>query len=128
SGTTQRDQIIDYLRGVDVFDENKNSNTTEDRSWKLGDIFHSTPVLVTPPLLALNDSSYQSFKTAQASRTKVLIAGANDGMLPAFRETDGRGRWAFILPDLLASVKNWTSTSGYHRFYVDGSPIVAYMK
>ena len=128
SGTTQRDQIIDYLRGVDVFDENKNSNTTEDRSWKLGDIFHSTPVLVTPPLLALNDSSYQSFKTAQASRTKVLIAGANDGMLHAFRETDGRELWAFIPPDLLASVKNLTSTSGDHLFYVDGSPIAADIK
>src|SRR5207249_8279372 len=59
---------------------------------------------------------------------KVLIAGANDGMLHAFRETDGRELWAFIPPDLLASVKNLTSTSGDHLFYVDGSPIAADIK
>ncbi|PYM64605.1 MAG: hypothetical protein DME11_13240 [Candidatus Rokuibacteriota bacterium] len=58
----------------------------------------------------------------------MLIAGANDGMLHAFRETDGRELWAFIPPDLLASVKNLTSTSGDHLFYVDGSPIAADIK
>src|SRR5207245_3489514 len=84
--STARDKLIDFLRGIDAFDENNNTNTTEDRPWKLGDIFHSTPVLVTPPVLALNDSSYQSFKSAQANRTKVLIAGANDGMIHASRE------------------------------------------
>src|SRR5207247_4645943 len=128
SGRATSDQVIDYMRGVDTFDQKHNGNFTEDRAWKLGDIFHSTPVLVTPPLLALNDSSYQTFKQSQASRTKVLIAGANDGMLHAFRETDGRELWAFIPPDLLASVKNLTSTSGDHLFYVDGSPIAADIK
>src|SRR5204863_2345016 len=128
ASSTDRDKTIDFVRGLDVLDEDHDGNTSDERSWKLGDIFHSTPVLVTPPVLALNDSSYQSFKTAQASRTKVLIAGANDGMLHAFRETDGRELWAFIPPDLLASVKNLTSTSGDHLFYVDGSPIAADIK
>jgi len=128
ASSTERDQIIDFLRGVDVLDEDKDGNTTEDRSWKLGDIFHSTPVLITPPVLALNDSSYQSFKTAQASRTKILIAGANDGMLHAFRESDGAELWAFIPPDLLDNVKNLHATSGDHLFYVDASPIAADIK
>ena len=47
STTAERDKIIDYIRGVDVNDENLNSSTTDDRPWKLGDIFHSTPVLVS---------------------------------------------------------------------------------
>jgi type IV pilus assembly protein PilY1 len=126
--STERDQIIDFVRGIDVLDEDKDGNTTEDRAWKLGDVFHSTPVLITPPVLALNDSSYQAFKTAQAGRTKVLISGANDGMLHAFRESDGAELWAFIPPDLLDNLKNLNSTSGDHLFYVDASPIAADIK
>ena len=128
SSSSERDQIIDHLRGVDTLDENRNGNTTEDRAWKLGDLFHSTPVLVTTPHRPLNDSSYQAFKTAQASRTKVLIAGANDAMLHAFRESDGAELWAFIPPDLLDNVKNLNSTSGDHLFYLDGSPIATDIK
>ena len=128
ASSTERDQIIDHLRGVDTLDEDKDGNTTEDRAWKLGDVFHSTPVLITPPVLALNDSSYQAFKTAQASRTKILIAGANDGMLHAFRESDGVELWAFVPPHLLDSLKNLHSTSGDHLFYVDASPIAADIK
>jgi type IV pilus assembly protein PilY1 len=125
---TERDKTIDFLRGIDSTDENNNANTTEQRAWKLGDIFHSTPVLVTQPLLALNDSSYQSFKTAQASRTKILIAGANDGMVHAFRESDGAEIWAFIPPDLLGGLHDLTAKSGEHLFFVDASPIAADIK
>ncbi|HKF65898.1 MAG TPA: PilC/PilY family type IV pilus protein [Vicinamibacterales bacterium] len=128
SSSTERDNIIDFTRGIDAYDENGNGNVTEERAWKLGDIFHSTPVLVTPPVLALNDSSYQAFKTSQASRTKVLIAGANDGMIHAFRESDGVELWAFIPPDLLDNLKTLTDTGGDHQFFVDSSPIATDVK
>src|SRR5438034_533786 len=85
-------------------------------------------VLVTPPILALNDSSYQAFKTANSSRTKVLIAGANDGMLHAFKESDGAELWGFIPSDLLEDLQGLTATSGEHQFFVDGSPIAADVK
>ena len=128
SSSTERDQTIDFIRGIDVLDEDQDGNITEERGWKLGDIFHSTPVLVTPPVLALNDSSYQSFKTAQASRTTVLLAGSNDGMLHAFRESDGAELWAFIPPQLLSGLQNLHSSSGDHRYYVDASPIAVDIK
>src|SRR5206468_4181273 len=128
SSSSERDKIINFTRGLDAYDANGNGNSTEERPWKLGDIFHSTPVLVTPPVLALNDSSYQAFKTAQAGRTKVLIAGANDGMLHAFRESDGVELWAFIPPDLLDNLKTVTDTGGDHQFYVDSSPIATDIK
>jgi type IV pilus assembly protein PilY1 len=128
ANSTERDQVIDFLRGVDVTDEDNDTNITEDRAWKLGDIFHSTPVLVTPPVLALNDSSYQSFKSAQATRTKILIAGANDGMLHAIRESDGAEIWAFIPPDLLDNLQTLTAKSGEHLFFVDASPIAVDIK
>src|SRR5262252_11185685 len=47
SSSSERDNIIDFTRGIDAYDANGNGNTTEERVWKLGDIFHSTPVLVT---------------------------------------------------------------------------------
>jgi type IV pilus assembly protein PilY1 len=128
SSNAEHDKIIDFIRGIDSYDENGNGNVTEERAWKLGDIFHSTPVLITPPVLALNDSSYQAFKTAQASRTKVLIAGANDGMLHAFRESDGVELWGFIPPDLLDNLKGLADTGGDHQFFVDSSPIATDIK
>ncbi|HEY7518965.1 MAG TPA: PilC/PilY family type IV pilus protein [Methylomirabilota bacterium] len=128
STTAERDKIIDYIRGVDVNDENLNSSTTDDRPWKLGDIFHSTPVLVSAPVLALNDSSYQSFKSAQATRTKVLIAGANDGMLHAFREADGVELWAFVPPDMLDVLQALVAINGPHEYFVDASPIAVDIK
>ncbi len=128
SSNAEHDKIIDFIRGIDSYDENGNGNVTEERAWKLGDIFHSTPVLITPPVLALNDSSYQAFKTAQASRTKVLIAGANDGMLHAFRESDGVELWGFIPPDLLDNLKGLADTGGDHQFFADSSPIATDIK
>jgi type IV pilus assembly protein PilY1 len=125
---SDRDKVIDFVRGIDVNDENLNNNTTEDRPWKLGDIFHSTPVLVSPPILALNDSSYQTFKASLANRTTVLIAGANDGMLHAFRESDGAELWAFIPPDMLDNLQVMTTFNGPHEYFVDGSPIAADIK
>jgi type IV pilus assembly protein PilY1 len=128
ASNAEHDKIIDFVRGIDSYDENGNGNLTEERAWKLGDIFHSTPVLITPPVMALNDSSYQAFKTAQAGRTKVLIAGANDGMLHAFRESDGVELWGFIPPDLLDNLKGLTDTGGDHQFFVDSSPIATDIK
>src|SRR5215470_8907367 len=128
ANSTEHDKIIDFIRGIDAYDENSNGNFTEERAWKLGDIFHSTPVLVTPPVLALNDPSYQAFKTAQANRTKVLIAGANDGMIHAFRESDGVELWAFIPPDVLDTLKSVADVGADHQFFVDSSPIATDIK
>jgi type IV pilus assembly protein PilY1 len=126
-----RDKVIDFIRGVDTTDENGNGNVTEERVWKLGDIFHSTPVLVTPPIAPTppsDDGSYAAFKTANATRTTIMLAGANDGMLHAFREDTGEELWAFIPPDLLPNLKLLTASSGEHTFFVDGSPIAADVK
>ena len=128
STTAARDKIINFLKGFDVNDENLNGDTTDDRPWKLGDIFHSTPVLISPPLEPSTDSTYVAFRLANQSRTPILLAGANDGMLHAFRESDGRELWAFIPPNVLSNLKNLVTPSGEHQFYVDSSPIAADVK
>ena len=125
STTAERDQIIDFIRGIDAYDEDGDGNTTEERAWKLGDIFHSTPVLVSPPLMPLSEPSYVAFKNANSGREKVLIVGANDGMLHAFRESDGEELWAFIPESLHPKLKNLADSSREHDFYVDSSPVAA---
>ncbi len=124
----ERDDIVHFIRGVDVLDEDADGNITEDRAWKLGDIFHSTPVLVSPPLLPLSDPSYVAFREAQASRTAVLIVGANDGMLHAFRESDGEELWAWVPEHVFGNLKLLVAPSGEHPYFVDGSPVAADIK
>jgi type IV pilus assembly protein PilY1 len=128
SSSTERDKVINFTRGTDTYDEDIDGNASEQRQWKLGDIFHSTPVLVRPPFVATTDSSYNTFKSANAGRTTVLLAGANDGMLHAFRESDGAELWGFVPPDQLDDLKDLTAISAQHDFLVDGSPIAADVK
>jgi type IV pilus assembly protein PilY1 len=130
TASTDRDKLINFIRGVDSY---STTNPTAERPWKLGDIFHSTPVLVTPPLSptpVTDDGTYAAFKLANAGRTSVLLTGANDGMLHAFRESDGVELWGFIPPDLLGNLKLLTAsgTSGHPPFFVDGSPVAADVK
>jgi type IV pilus assembly protein PilY1 len=132
--TDARNKVVEFIRGEkDYNDEDLDGSTSDERPWKLGDIFHSTPVLVTPPFLPITDSTYTTFKTAQANRTPILLAGANDGMLHAFKERfgqsdDGDEVWAFIPPDLLDDLKYLTASSGLRDYFVDSSPMVADVK
>ena len=127
---TEKNNIISFLRGYDTYDEDDDGNTAEQRQWKLGDIFHSTPALVRPPSKFSTDSSYNTFKNTSsvASRTTILLAGANDGMLHAVNESNGNELWGFIPPDLLDNIKQLTDAIGPHDFYVDGSPTASDVK
>jgi type IV pilus assembly protein PilY1 len=132
AASSDRDKVIDFIRGIDSYDEDSDGNTTEERAWKLGDIFHSTPVLVTKPVLTSLDATYNTFKTNNANRTVVLLAGADDGMLHAFKETngvtpsaDGTELWGFIPGDLLPNLQNLTVNASDHKYFVDSSIIAA---
>jgi len=85
------DAIVNFVRGQDAFDADRDSNTTELRSAVLGDIFHSNPQVVGPaPLVLAAEDGYgplndpNSFVVKYATREKIIYAGANDGMLHAF--------------------------------------------
>jgi len=125
SSGSERNDIIDFVRGVDTYDDDVDGDKTEQRAWKLGDIFHSTPVLVGPPSSATSDVSYNSFKSNNSGRTAILLAGSNDGVLHAFRESDGAELWGFVPPNVLANLRDMTASSGQHEFYVDGDPVAA---
>lgn len=111
--TYTRDQIVQFMTGVDVLDEDKDSNRTERRGNVLGDILHSTPAVVR----------YGS----GASDPVVIYIGSNDGMLHAFNDTNGQELWAFVPPLLFPNLK-YILGKATHVYGVDGSPKVVHLK
>ena len=82
--------LIQFIRGVQVTGLRNRSLTVggAQKVWKLGDIVHSTPVVVGPPKerydVIYGDPSYSDFFTKYKNRRTVAYVGANDGMLHAF--------------------------------------------
>jgi type IV pilus assembly protein PilY1 len=103
------DNLIDYIRGADVLDEDEDGNTSENRSVITGDILHSEPAVVNYSTTGFSGS--------------VIFFGANDGMLHAVKDADGTEMWGFIPPDLLSKLKALLEGTG-HPYYVDASPKV----
>ncbi|MBU0945625.1 MAG: hypothetical protein KKE53_14355 [Proteobacteria bacterium] len=61
--------------------------TSVDPVWRLGDVIHSTPTLVSSPAegfqYVYRDDSYNKFYKKYVQRRHVIYFGANDGMLHA---------------------------------------------
>lgn len=112
SGTFTEDDcaayVINWVNGIDVFDEDGDGERTDRRTRKvLGDIFHSSPILVTPPtpqylcdlgvsnqcvfslysnsLTPNGAAAYEAYRTEKSSRDQFVLVGSNDGMVHAFQ-------------------------------------------
>jgi Tfp pilus tip-associated adhesin PilY1 len=116
-------EIINYVRGADVTDEDSDGDHTENRSIITGDVLHSEPLV------------FQYIYPDNSSTTMVFF-GANDGLLHAVLDiTDpnvsadndetshGTEAWGFIPPDQLHRLKDMLEGSS-HSYYVDSSPKV----
>jgi type IV pilus assembly protein PilY1 len=122
-----RDAVINYVRGnvQDTYDLDHDGNTTEQRPWKLGDIFHSNTVIVGSPSPYYKDTGFDGtggFYENNKNRKKVVIVGGNDGLLHAFNATTGAEEWAFIPNSLLTDLQAMMSA---HNYYVDSTPKVS---
>jgi type IV pilus assembly protein PilY1 len=125
--SSEQDKInlVQFVRGYDAYDYDGDKNTNEKRNWILEDIFHSNAVIVGEPSRFFQDEGFSGpsgFYETNKNRTKVILVGANDGMLHAFNAKTGKEEWAFIPNGLLKSLKNMTLV---HTYYVDSSPKVA---
>ncbi|NRB78177.1 MAG: hypothetical protein HRU38_05835, partial [Saccharospirillaceae bacterium] len=147
--------FVNYIRG----EENANFRSrtinwdgVSEKVWRLGDIIHSTPLVVGTPNsgydFTYNDVSYDTFVQKYKYRRQVVYAGSNDGMLHAFNagfwnqnnhkfETDsslvesgsnktehelGAELWAYIPENVLPHLR-WLANKDYqHVYYVDGEP------
>ncbi|MBN2653794.1 MAG: hypothetical protein JXR79_01585 [Nitrospirae bacterium] len=126
STTAQRDMVVGYFRG---------DPTYNPENWKLGDIFHSGPTVVGTPNIYFSDiidtSSPAAFSVyrdnnlrSTANGKRIVLVGANDGQLHAFKTSDGTETWSFIPPNLLSRLSQIAHdshpTALMHTFYVDG--------
>lgn len=124
ANATERDNLIGHIRGYDAYNFFGNGSTKE-RPWKLGDVFHSNAVIVGSPSSHFEDEGYSGangFYATYKDRKKIVIVGANDGMLHAFDGETGNETWAFI-PN--AILKRLYQMRFSHTYYIDSSPKVA---
>ena len=99
---TEVENIVNFIRGYeDPATTGYRSRTidflpaTGDEVWRLGDIVHSSPIVVGPPegtnyganvvsWDSFGDPSYIEYKTRWEERRNVIYLGANDGLIHAF--------------------------------------------
>jgi type IV pilus assembly protein PilY1 len=145
---TQVDNLINFIRGVDTYDQDADNNKTESIH-KLADIYHSNLIVVSPPEAPTNDTGNSNFQNtdnyyrsqknysnfangntcggACSNRTEVVIAGANNGILHAFRTSDGEELWGYIPPPVLENFERIPSSKANSTnaiYGIDGSPSV----
>ena len=147
--TPARDAVIEYIRGVSSANPDQ---AAKDVVYKLGDVFRSTPVTIGTPSAFYDDNrdinySYtcgsstakvnafakhrcDNCRAASCPNTKrIIVAGANDGQLHAFRTSDMSEAWSFIPPNLLVKLNTITHSqhpaNQTHGYFVDGPVTVA---
>jgi len=113
--------VVNYLRGDRT---GETAATYRTRVHLLSDIIHAEPLVIREPTANYSDTGYSTFKTANASRTKIVVQGANDGMLHAFNTATGAEEWAYVPNLVMANLNNLSRKTGFaHKYYVDGPPV-----
>jgi Tfp pilus tip-associated adhesin PilY1 len=145
---TTANQVIQTTLAVKTHTETINGSTVNFR-YLLGDIFHSNPLVTgSPPntLYFSNDvHGYRNFFRKHELRRKILLMGANDGMLHAFDAgmydpaiaeankntthtefTNGTGKelFAYIPRAVMPTVRTITGAA-FHQWGVDGTVTAA---
>ena len=149
---SETDSLINFIRGIDSYDEDGDSNTTESRH-KLADIYHSN-INIVGPVEGISNSNdgtanydkkdsyyrasngYDNFKsgnscgTSCSSRTEVVLAGANSGIFHAFQAEGANGGeelWGYIPPNIIGKLSTMVTSkaNASNAIYgIDGSATV----
>lgn len=117
--------LIKFVLGYD-------EKSARERPWKLGDINHSSPQALLPPdeNPVLMGGGYEAFMNDNADRPKVILVGANDGMLHCFDPVSLEELWGFIPNNLLPKLRRMhfidPECGDYvnHEFFVDATPAI----
>jgi len=137
NGTADEDADAEAVIGytLDPGYDSGNYVGTRKADWLLGDIYHSVSVVVSEPrfhgIFCKDDNNdgiwedqaaeyighgYLDFADNNSTRDHIICVGANDGMVHAINDSDGRERWAWIPNCVLGTVKGLKDG---HRFSVD---------
>lgn len=117
---------LNYLRG-DQRKELSATNTSgifRPRDAVLGDIVNSGLVYMGKPSTSVSGASYATFYNAHVSRSPVIFANANDGMLHAVYDSNGKEAFAYIPGFLASKLKNLPDLDYTHISMADATPAV----
>ncbi|MDH5190309.1 MAG: hypothetical protein OEW89_03570 [Gammaproteobacteria bacterium] len=148
------DNVVDFIRGEEGITGYRprsldtDGNGSVDTYYLLGDIIHSTPVVVGEPAegydTTYGDTTYKEFREYYKNRRQMIYLGANDGMVHAFNggfwnaaskrfdTTSGTNTahnlgaelWSYIPMNLLPHLRWLTEINYPHVYYMDGAPLV----
>jgi type IV pilus assembly protein PilY1 len=125
----QGEALVAFLRG-DRSNEGELEDT--DRYFRkrvkvLGDIVNSESIYVADTKLSYTDGGFAAHKAAISTRTPMIYVGANDGMLHAFRASDGAELWAYVPTEVIPNMYRLADKlyGGKHQSFVDSTPVVA---
>ncbi|MFZ6816529.1 pilus assembly protein [Undibacterium sp. Rencai35W] len=128
--------IVDYIKGNKT-KEVLSGGPFRDRQNLLGDLVGSTPQFISEgedegysflPAGTPGQSSYFTFytstKKSRLANPKVYV-GSNDGMLHAFRVSDGRETFAYVPKTVMSNLPSLADPAYTHKFFVNGTPTIA---
>lgn len=126
TGTTdsQADARINWIRGNRSDEQNGTTGFLRLRKKIMGDVINSGPVYKQDADLGVTGPDYNTFARSVSSREAVIYVGANDGMLHAFRASDGKELFSYIPRAVAADLNKLTAPGYQHRPFVDGVPVV----
>jgi type IV pilus assembly protein PilY1 len=106
--TTDRTELLQWARGIDLFDVDSDGLTTDIRR-RMGDPLHTKPVLV-------------SYSGTDAAPDMTLYSGTNEGYLQAINTTTGAEVFTFAPQELLPNLKTLyeDASSVAHPYGLDG--------
>ncbi len=105
----ERRDLIDWIRGRDVDDEDRDGSKTDTR-YAFGDPLHSSPVAIT-------------YGGTEANPIIKVFVGTNDGSVRMLNAYTGAEEWAFIPPSLLPNQRILRDNPRSEHIYgMDGTP------
>jgi outer membrane protein assembly factor BamB len=126
--TTDYSTVLDEYLPANLKFSDTDGRYLRDRLSSLADIFHSSPVVLGPPLTGPNSTeSYRAFAEStlqddNSPRTSMLFVGTNDGLLHAFDARTMEELWAFLPSSFAPRMSEWITPG--HTFMFDGTPAV----
>ncbi|MCD6706279.1 MAG: hypothetical protein LT080_07485 [Thiobacillus sp.] len=121
--------VLDYLRGDQTKEQSACGTCTfRNRTSLLGDIVNSDPLFVSEEnfgydkLSGSEGTDYVTYFEGKPSKAAMIYVGANDGMLHAFKASDGSELFAYVPALVYANLPYLAKPSYSHKYYVDGAP------
>lgn len=109
TGEPSLDEMIQWMRGIDIRDEDFDNDVTEARN-AMGDPLHSQPAAVV-------------YGGSAATPDVVVFTATNDGYLHAIDGDTGAELWSFVPKELLADMNRlfFDPKSNFKHYGIDGN-------